>query len=188
MASAGLPPLDDAPYFGTVELDRDIDLVLAARLAGLPLNEFMALNPQHRKPLIAAAAQQEILLPIDRIPLFERAVHQHKGPLASWSALRVQRTQPARQLARELGWSLNNLLAVNDIGTANRLIKAQSTLLVPRPPHRSAADIAEHVLESSWIATAPLPVAHKKTTRSVHGRHAKFGETASRQSPKTKAR
>lgn len=177
MVAIGLPPLADIPYFGTVELDRDIDLSLAARLAGLPLEEFLALNPQHRKPLIAAAAQQEILLPIDRVPLFERALRQHRGPLASWSVFRVQRTKPARQLARELGWNIDSMLAVNDIGTTNRLIKAQSTLLVPRPPHRSDVDIAEHVLESSWIVTAPLPAPRSMAGRSSKPKRTQLAKT-----------
>ncbi len=177
MVAIGLPPLANTPYFGTVELDRDIDLSLAARLAGLPLEEFLALNPQHRKPLIAAAAQQEILLPIDRIPLFERALRQHRGPLASWSAIRVQRTQPARQLARELGWNLDRMLEANGIGTANRLIKAQSTLLVPRPSHRSDVDVAEHVLESSQLMTAPLPSSRRMAGRSSKPKRPQLAKT-----------
>lgn len=188
MATAGLPPLDDAPYFGSVELERDIDVALAARLAGMPLADFLALNPQHRKPLIAAAANQEILLPIDRIAGFERAVRQHRGPLASWSAMRVHRTQPARQLAKDLGWSLDGLLTANGMGTGNRLIKAQSTLLVPRPAHKAGSDIADHLLESSWLATAPMPVLRKKTARSTHSKRAKIAAAKTNLSKRSKSR
>ena len=44
--SLTLEPLKNHPYFISVALDRDIDVDRAAKLAGLPLDEFKALNPQ----------------------------------------------------------------------------------------------------------------------------------------------
>ena len=39
-----LPPLENHPYFLTVPITNDIDAVVAARLAGIPLEEFQALT------------------------------------------------------------------------------------------------------------------------------------------------
>ncbi|MGC4062078.1 MAG: hypothetical protein QM749_14990 [Aquabacterium sp.] len=40
-----LSPIENHPYFVSVPLQRDMDAALASRLAGLPLDEFKALNP-----------------------------------------------------------------------------------------------------------------------------------------------
>ena len=55
-AAAGiqLDPIPNAPYFVTVTLTRDIDLRVAAKLAEMPVEELVALNPAHNRPLVAA--------------------------------------------------------------------------------------------------------------------------------------
>src|SRR5690606_34596460 len=47
-----LTPIENHPYFVTVPIQRDIDVAMAAKLAGLPLDEFKALNPSQNKPVI----------------------------------------------------------------------------------------------------------------------------------------
>ena len=49
-----LEPVPNTPYFVTVEQTRDMDVHLAAKLADMPLTEFLALNPAHNRPLIVA--------------------------------------------------------------------------------------------------------------------------------------
>ncbi|HEY4065788.1 MAG TPA: transglycosylase SLT domain-containing protein, partial [Burkholderiaceae bacterium] len=58
-----LPPVDNHPYFLSVDIERDIDVALAAKLAGISLDEFKALNPQLNKPVILAAGTPQVLLP-----------------------------------------------------------------------------------------------------------------------------
>ncbi|MDO8419332.1 MAG: transglycosylase SLT domain-containing protein, partial [Rubrivivax sp.] len=58
-----LPPLENHHYFLTVAIERDIDVALAVRLAGMSLEEFQYLNPQHNKPVILAAGTPQVLLP-----------------------------------------------------------------------------------------------------------------------------
>ena len=84
--SLTLPELQNHPYFLSVPIARDIDVAIAARLAELPLDEFRALNPQMNKPVILAAGTPQVLLPYDNASIFVKALEQHKGPLASWTA------------------------------------------------------------------------------------------------------
>ncbi|MFX8067511.1 hypothetical protein ABTK78_20715, partial [Acinetobacter baumannii] len=58
-----LPPVANHPYFLSVRIDRDIDVELAARLAGVSLETFQQFNPQMNKPVILAAATPQVLLP-----------------------------------------------------------------------------------------------------------------------------
>ena len=68
-----LPSLDNHPYFLSVPIERDMDVALAARLAGMPLDDFQALNPQMNKPVILAAGVQQVLLPYDNANQIGRA-------------------------------------------------------------------------------------------------------------------
>ena len=66
-----LPAIGNHPYFQTVDIKRDIDVVLAAKLAEVPLEDFKALNPSANRPVILAAGTPHILLPWDNAKVFE---------------------------------------------------------------------------------------------------------------------
>lgn len=155
-----LPPLKNHPYFVSVGIDRDIDIDLAARLAGLPLDEFKQLNPQMNKPVVLAAGTPQVLLPYDNANRFVRAVAQHRGNLASWTAWVAPKTVKPADAARQVGMDEAQLRAVNNI-PKGMLVKAGSTLLVPRAAHRTE-NVAEHIAEHATLALAPdLPPLRK---------------------------
>ena len=148
-----LPPLGNHPYFVSVAIDRDIDLDLAARLAGLPLDEFKQLNPQMNKPVILAAGTPQVLLPFEAAAQFVHALGQHRGTQASWTAWVAPRTMKPAEVARLLGMPEAQLRAFNSIPNG-MLVKAGSTLLVPRSA-QFTADVAEHIAEHAMLALAP---------------------------------
>ena len=148
-----LPTLMNHPYFVSVGLERDIDLDLAARLAGLPLDEFKQLNPQMNKPVILAAGTPQVLLPYDAANQFVRTLSQHRGTLATWTAWVAPRTLKAGEAARLAGMDEAQLRAVNNIPTG-MLVKQGSTLLVPRSAQRTE-DVAEHIADNAMLALAP---------------------------------
>jgi hypothetical protein len=53
---AVLPDIGNHPFFDTVDITRDIDVEMAARLAEVRLEDFKALNPSQRKPIILPPA------------------------------------------------------------------------------------------------------------------------------------
>ena len=155
-----LPVLLNHPYFVSVGIDRDIDLELAARLAGLPLDEFKQLNPQMNKPVILAAGTPQVLLPYENANRFVRAVAQHRGNLASWTAWVATRTVKPAEAARQVGMDEAQLRSINNI-PKGMLVKAGSTLLVPRAAH-CTDDVAGHIAEHATLALAPdLPPLRK---------------------------
>lgn len=149
-----LTPIENHPYFLTVEIQRDIDVDLAVSLAGLERAEFMALNPQLNKPVILAAGVPQILLPYDNAKRFIRNLARHEGPLASWTAWVVPRTQSPAEIAREVGMSEAQLRAVNKI-PPRMVVKAGSTLLVPRNERKHRHDVASHIADNATLALAP---------------------------------
>jgi membrane-bound lytic murein transglycosylase D len=148
-----LPPLEDHPYFTTVTIERDIDVALAARLAGLTLEQFHQLNPQHNKPVILAAGTPQVLLPYDNVNRFVAGLESHHGPLASWTAWVAPRTVKPLDAARQVGMTEDQLREVNRI-PARMLVKGGSTLLVPRSAHQTD-DVSESVADSAMIALSP---------------------------------
>jgi membrane-bound lytic murein transglycosylase D len=148
-----LPALRNHPYFLSVPIARDIDVALAARLADLPLEEFQALNPQMNKPVILAAGTAQVLLPYDNAATFLKGIEQHDGPLASWTAWVAPRTMKTAQAAQEVGMTETDLRSVNDI-PPHMLVKAGSTLLVPRSAQRQS-DVSERVADNATMALAP---------------------------------
>lgn len=148
-----LTPIENHPYFVSVPIQRDIDATLAARLAGLPIDEFKALNPSMNKPVILAAGTPQVLLPYDNASLFAHNLSEHKGPLASWTAWVVPRTMRPADAAREVGMNESTLRDVNHI-PPKMLVKAGSALLVPRSQHRTQ-DVSESVADNAMMALAP---------------------------------
>lgn len=155
LEGAGLPPMADAPYFAAVRIRRDLDLKLAAELAGMSLPDFRALNPQHRKPVIVAAATAEVLVPVERRASFEEALANYRGPLATWSAATVDQRSGVDALARAHGTTPQLIREVNEIPPGH-VVAAGSTIVVPRVPH--AGDIAAETAGQSSLVTLPLLV------------------------------
>jgi membrane-bound lytic murein transglycosylase D len=62
-----LAPIPNEPYFATVNKTRDIDVQLAARLAEMDVDEFVALNPGFSRPLIRTSVAPRIVLPADKV-------------------------------------------------------------------------------------------------------------------------
>ncbi|MEY8876217.1 MAG: transglycosylase SLT domain-containing protein [Leptothrix sp. (in: b-proteobacteria)] len=155
-----LPALKNHPYFMSVAIKRDIDVALAARLAGLSVDEFKTLNPSMNKPVILAAGTPQVLLPYDNADDFVKRLEAHRGTLASWTAWVVPRTMRPTDAAKQLGISEAALREVNTI-PPRMLIKAQSTLLVPRSQQRTV-DVPEHVADNAHMLLAPDVPALKK--------------------------
>jgi membrane-bound lytic murein transglycosylase D len=149
-----LPAVPDHPYFKPVTITQDIDVSKAARLAGISVADFRSLNPAFKKPVILAATHPQILLPYDNATEFEQALAAHQGPLARWTAYRVERTSSPAALAEHLHLAVATLREVNDI-PSRTLIKAGSTVLVPRPP-QDDANVSKHVAENAVLTLAPV--------------------------------
>ncbi|MFM9916369.1 MAG: transglycosylase SLT domain-containing protein [Rhizobacter sp.] len=148
-----LPTLANHPYFLGVPIQRDIDIDLAARLAGMSLEDFKTLNPQMNKPVILAAGTPQVLLPYDNASAFVRRLADHRAPLASWTAWVAPTTMRSGDAARQVGMSEAQLREVNRI-PPRMLVKAGSTLLVPRNEQRHT-DVAEHVADNATMELAP---------------------------------
>jgi hypothetical protein len=107
-----------------VPLDRDIDVDLAAKLAGVSLEEFRQLNPQVNKPVMLAAGTDQVLLPYDAAAQFVSRIQQYPGQLASWTAWVAPRTCARPRPPRWWAWTRTSCAA----STASRQDAGQGRL------------------------------------------------------------
>lgn len=166
-----LPPLENHPYFLTVPITNDIDVAVAVKLAGVSLDEFQQLNPQMNKPVILAAGTPQVLLPYDNATLFVKNLRAHHAPLATWTAWVAPSTMKPADVAKRVGMSEAELRSVNRI-PPRMLVKAGSTLLVPRAPHK-ADDVSEQVADGATMILAP----ERATERRISFKASKRGDS-----------
>lgn len=165
--SAQLPPIGNRPFFDTITLQRDMDVVVIASLAGVSEKDFRALNPSIKQPVVMASGTPNILLPWDNAVDFQRQLQSHKGPLASWTAWVVPSTMTAAQAAERVGMNESELRSVNNI-PPRMLVRAGSSLLVPRSAHRDA-DVPEHVADNGQLSLQPEIILKRTTVKARKG-------------------
>ena len=134
-----LADIPDAPFFAVVKIDKKMDTRRAAQLAELSFDEFVALNPQHNRPVMAGANEHSILLPIDRAEIFAAKLDLVDQPLVSWQAYRLKPKETLQQVAAKYGMSVETLRAINGISARSR-VPAGHVLLVPA--ERSSTEAA----------------------------------------------
>jgi membrane-bound lytic murein transglycosylase D len=166
--SAELPLIENHPYFQEVEITRDIDVTLAARLADVKLEDFKALNPSANRPVILAAGRGRILLPWENAEIFKRNFEAHNaGRYASWTAWTVPSTMSVAEAAKRMGMSESELRALNQI-PPRMLIKAGSALLVPRTAKMNQ-DVSSHVADNGSLGLAPEVIKRRTTVKAHKG-------------------
>ena len=169
-----LPPLENHPYFIALDMDRDIDVDLVIKLAQIPPEEFHNLNPSFNKPVILGNTNQQVLLPFGHAEVFQENLKAYTGPLSTWTAVRVNQTQYADDVAKTLKVDVKSLREINGIPWGMR-IRAGSTLLIPKT-NANAADISGLLAETaslSLIKPAPPPKTCKNGAKCSPSKAAK---------------
>ncbi len=167
MFNAQLPDIANHPYFLAVNITRDIDVSLAAKLADIKVEDFKSLNPSANRPVILAAGTPQILLPWDNAGLFESNMVAHRGQLATWTAWKVPTTIKAADAAQRYGMEEVSFRSVNNI-PPHMLIKAGSTLLVPRSS-KVQTEVSEHLADNAQMSLTPEIILRKTSVKAKKG-------------------
>lgn len=125
-----LDPIPNRPYFATVARSADIDVQLAARLAEMPVEDFIELNPGLNRPLLRADVTPRLVLPADRVERFHANLSHHDGATAvHWKVYHPQRGESLVAVAKQFKVPVARLRTVN--GLPARARQAPSLLVVP---------------------------------------------------------
>ncbi len=128
VAELKLPSIENRPYFVTIEPNKPIDVKVAAKLAEMSVDEFVALNPSHNRPVIRPAAP--LVIPADKKDIFQANLENRDAPLCSWQIYTLKAGEKLDKVAPKFGITLADLKRVN--GLHGKLkVAAGSSLLVP---------------------------------------------------------
>ena len=141
-----LAEIPDAPYFTVVRMNRKMDVKVAAELAEMPLEAFLALNPQHNRPVIAGADEATILLPYDKAELFAAKLELSNQPMVTWQAYNLKSGETLPQVAARFGLPLETLRAVNGIGPRAKVPPGHALLVPSQAPSDATADSLQHAV------------------------------------------
>ncbi|MDO8463743.1 MAG: transglycosylase SLT domain-containing protein [Gallionella sp.] len=134
-----LQDISNEPYFAAVATDKHIDVKLAAQLADISMEEFLALNPAHNRPVILQGSNDLILLPVNAVETFRANLEGYDKPLVSWQAYQPRKGERLDHLAPRFGLSVEALKSVNGL-SERAMISTGQTLLVPVSDEEGAAE------------------------------------------------
>jgi membrane-bound lytic murein transglycosylase D len=150
--NVSLPAIDNQPYFTAVDKTSDIDLAIAAQLAEMSVDEFKALNPQFKRPVITGDDRTKILLPQKNAEKFHLNLAQWGQALSTWTTHKITGAKESiTSLASKFGTTPEVIRQANNIPMQTRL-KAGSTILVPKTSASMGSDIAENIVDSAVMA------------------------------------
>lgn len=159
-----LNAIPNSPYFAKVKIKQQMDVAVAAKLAEVPVDEFVALNPAFNKPLVAGAGKPTLLLPVDKVNNFSLNLENYERPLSSWQTYTPKRGEKLAAIAQRFGLSLARLKEINGIGAHNKKLVAQ-TLLVPVAKSGNVPTLAAHIPDNEPVRETLS--ADRKTTHIV---------------------
>ncbi len=125
-----LIPMRDEVSYEVVELDGQIDLALAADLAGISVNQLYQLNPAFNRWATAPDGPHRLLLPRGKAEQFRQGVAQvPPNKRINWVRHKIKNGETLSHISRKYGTSVALIREVNNIrGTQ---IRAGKHLMVP---------------------------------------------------------
>ncbi|WP_348945854.1 LysM peptidoglycan-binding domain-containing protein [Chitinibacter sp. FCG-7] len=159
-----LRDIPNQPYFATLQPGKHMDVSVAAKLAGISVEELLRLNPGFIRPVIAHKEDRKLVLPIEKKEIFERNLASYQQPLLNWQPYVTKQGESFEQLASTFGIDSAELRDINDIAANDRSARGQ-TILVPK--------------------VAGLDISERQTLAALHkNREAEAIDTGEKDTPK----
>jgi membrane-bound lytic murein transglycosylase D len=155
-------PLPNEPYCTRVEVDNQIDLKLAAELAGLTPDELFELNPAFHRWATPPQGPHSLLLPLDSAELFRQNLAQFTpDELMRVTHHTVAPGDTINSLASRYGTTAMTLRMLNGLDGGPLLPGAD--LRVPN----GSTELPAKVLRAAARVDGPAPVARTTVTTST---------------------
>ncbi len=125
-----LPPIDNDPRFVKVEIGEQIDLKVAAKLAGMKPEELLQLNAGFNRWATHPEGPHYLLLPADKASTFsQKLAALPEDQRMRWSRYRIRPGDNLGRIARKHGVTVKALMQANHL--KNHRIRAGAHLLIP---------------------------------------------------------
>jgi membrane-bound lytic murein transglycosylase D len=140
-----LDPVPNRPYFGTVARSSNMDVSIAAKLAEIPVDEFIALNPAYNRPVMPAADGSPLVLPADKVDTFVANLERYQGEdksLSDWQTYTLKKGERIDAVASRFGLSGARLRQINGISSRTRIVPGHALLVPGKGAMESANQVA----------------------------------------------
>lgn len=124
------PKLENKAFTESVDIGSQIDLALAAEMAGLTVEELHALNPAFNRWATDPKGPHRLLLPVDHVAQFQTALAETESKdRLNWVRHKVQNGDSLLKIAKRYHTSVDVIKQVN--GLRGNVIRAGDHMLVP---------------------------------------------------------
>jgi membrane-bound lytic murein transglycosylase D len=125
-----LPAIDNAPTFAIIETGNQLDLIVAADLAGMDSDDFYRINPGFNRWATHPDGPHRLAIPIDKAWTFSKNLSElPASERVKWVRHKIAAGETLSHIARHYQTTVNVLKQSNDLGNSN--IRAGQYLLVP---------------------------------------------------------
>ncbi len=183
----GFSAIPNEPYFAVIETGSQIDLKVAAQLAGSSFEEIVALNPGYNRWATDPAGPHRLLVPIDHADTLESALTTlPDAERVRYVTHEVQRRETLPAIAKQYGTSVAVIAKLNEI-TGHKVNEGQ-VLKIPQ----DSAQLPDKVLLAAQRVDVPSSdlggrrrqIVHRvrrgETLRAIARRHGTSPETLAR--------
>ena len=147
-----LKTIPNQPYFAVVKASGHIDVVKAAQLADMPVEEFRSLNPGYNRPVIIHAAERHIVVPIDKVDEFHANLERNGDPLVTWQTYTLKKGETLNKVASKFGTTGKRLREINGFDGRTHIRPGQM-LLVPFAGKDGATNLNETYSSTDFQAS-----------------------------------
>lgn len=125
-----LDTIPDTPYLQSVKVDSQIDLDLAAELAGISLEQIYRYNPGFNRWATDPKGPHQLLIPVDKVDQFVSGLEEYpKSERISWKRHTVKSGEVLGVIAEHYRTNVDLIRKVNGIRGNN--IRAGHTIIIP---------------------------------------------------------
>ncbi len=125
-----LPPIANKPYFKVVKTQGQMDLSLAAEMAGISIKELSLLNPGYNRWATPPNGPNRLLIPVNHVKQFKVALNKLPADKRiTWQRYIIQPGDSLIAISKHTGVPVNTIRRINKLD--NSRIIAGHTLLVP---------------------------------------------------------
>jgi peptidoglycan lytic transglycosylase D len=125
-----LSPIDNAPFLTVVETGSQIDLALAAKLAGTTTDEIYQLNPGYNRWATTPTGPHRLVLPLDKAAAFQLALaNLPADERVQWTRHKIKSGESLGVIAQHYKTTTAIIKQAN--GLKNNTIRAGRHILIP---------------------------------------------------------
>ena len=172
-----LVAVPNQPYFTVIDAPAHMDVVKAAQLADMPIEEFRSLNPAYNRPVIIHATARQLLLPVDKVDEFNANLEQNSDPLVTWQTYTLKQGETLEKVAAKFNIEADRLREVNGLSGRKRVQPGQM-LLVPLEGEEAETNLGDtyqlrdfQASPEETAASVRYRVRSRDTLSSIARRH-----------------